>query len=523
MVYYLKYRPQTIEELDSTSVREKLSAVLSNPQNIPHAFLFTGPKGLGKTSTARIIAKVVNCLSGKTKRGKSGIEPCNICESCLSITAGTNMDVLEVDAASNRGIDEIRELKETIKLTPLSSKKKVYIIDEVHMLTTEAFNALLKTLEEPPSHAMFLLCTTEPQKIPPTILSRTFHIAFLKATNLELVRSLNRIVEAEKLKIAPDGLERIAELADGGFRDGTKMLEEVVSLAGGEKITAALIEKKYHISGITQRTDKIISHLVQRKVKELLTIIAAMDAEGSDVRYTLEQVIKALHTELLRRSGVTITSDMQPVGKQGAELQSSELKDLLLLLTAALSEMKYSVLPQLPFELAVIEWGEREGAERSRHTEQNLSAELGNVGSGEIEETLVDATISVTSLRKHAGNMQKIKALYGESKEEVKKTPPGPPANVSVLNFSAKGEITPEWLSEFWTCIIRDIKQHNHTLAGVLRGCMIKSFDRKALVIETAYAFHREKLDNGKTKAVIEEICRNLTGNPVSVTVELKS
>jgi DNA polymerase III, subunit gamma and tau len=195
MVFYRKYRPQKIDDLDSKEVRETLTSVLSQ-ESPHHAFLFTGPKGLGKTSSARIVAKVINCTTPAIKR-KNGFEPCDQCESCVSIANGTNMDILEIDAASNRGIDEIRDLKEKIRLAPASSKMKVYIIDEVHMLTTEAFNALLKTLEEPPMHAMFILCTTEAQKVPATIISRCFHIAFKKATEDELVRSFQRIAKGE--------------------------------------------------------------------------------------------------------------------------------------------------------------------------------------------------------------------------------------------------------------------------------------------------------------------------------------
>src|SRR3989344_1947762 len=169
MVFYRKYRPQTIEELDSRQVRDKLTSVLSKDSGF-HALLFTGPKGLGKTSAARIVAKAVNCEKindySKGKKLKGTLEPCNKCSACTSITNGTNMDVLEIDGASNRGIDEIRDLREKIKLSPAYALKKVYIIDEVHMLTTEAFNALLKTLEEPPNHVIFILCTTEPHKVP---------------------------------------------------------------------------------------------------------------------------------------------------------------------------------------------------------------------------------------------------------------------------------------------------------------------------------------------------------------------
>src|SRR5260221_808707 len=223
MVYYRKYRPQTISELDSEKVRDTLYAVLSGKE-IPHAFLFTGPKGLGKTSTARIVAKVVNCLA-KRAEGSHSIEPDNTCDQCISITNGTNIDVLEIDGASNRGIDEIRELRDRVNLAPSRAKKKIYIIDEVHMLTNEAFNALLKTIEEPPSHVMFIFCTTEPHKVPATIMSRCFHVSFNLAIEEEIVHSLKRIVIGEKLHIDNEVLHLIAQMAEGGFRDAPQILE----------------------------------------------------------------------------------------------------------------------------------------------------------------------------------------------------------------------------------------------------------------------------------------------------------
>src|SRR5258706_12597240 len=248
MVYYRKYRTQKISDLDSIKVRETLTAVLSSKE-IPHAFLFTGPKGIGKTSTARIIAKVVNCLHQDRHSGKSAnvgsFEPDNLCDQCISITNGSNIDVLEIDGASNRGIDEIRDLRDKVKLAPAAAQKKVYIIDEVHMLTTEAFNALLKTIEEPPPHVMFIFCTTEPQKVPATIVSRCFHVTFSRATEKEIVHSLQRIVKGEKLDIDEKVLLEIAKLSDGGFRDATKVLEEIVMKAGGKRITLELFEEAY--------------------------------------------------------------------------------------------------------------------------------------------------------------------------------------------------------------------------------------------------------------------------------------
>src|SRR3972149_5898243 len=199
MTFYLKYRPQKLEELDIAPVRESLKNVVSSGQ-IPHAFLFSGPKGTGKTSAARILAKILNC----EKKGK---EPCNKCDQCLSITKGSNIDVIELDAASHRGIDDVRALRDAVKLSPARARRKVYIIDEAHMLTTEASNALLKTLEEPPSHVNFILATTNPEKLIETIRSRATSVSFRKAASDEIVNSLGRIVKGEKIKIEKDALE----------------------------------------------------------------------------------------------------------------------------------------------------------------------------------------------------------------------------------------------------------------------------------------------------------------------------
>ena len=193
--FYLKYRPQKLADLDLREVREGLLRIVKGGK-FPHALLFAGPKGTGKTSAARIFAKVVNCQNPKDG------EPCNQCDACREITKGTAMDLIEIDAASNRGIDDIRALRETIKLSPVKLKYKVYIIDEVHMLTLEAFNALLKTLEEPPTHAIFILCTTEPDKLPETIISRCLRFNFRKAKIEEIVEGpLKRAVENESFEV----------------------------------------------------------------------------------------------------------------------------------------------------------------------------------------------------------------------------------------------------------------------------------------------------------------------------------
>ena len=257
MTLYLKYRPQSLADLDLDLVREELTKIVASG-NIPHALLFAGPKGTGKTSAARIMAKIVNCESKNP--------PCNKCQQCLSIMKGNNIDVIELDAASNRGIDDIRVLRDTVKLAPASSRKKVYIIDEAHMLTTEASNALLKTLEEPPDHVYFILATTNPEKLIDTIKSRTTLIQFTKATTEETKRSLKRIIKKEKfitksvMLIKNEELDQIIKLSEGSFRDAVKLLELYAKDSGFLKNVGSF------------NVDELIKSLFEKNSKDIALI-----------------------------------------------------------------------------------------------------------------------------------------------------------------------------------------------------------------------------------------------------------
>jgi len=224
---YRKWRPLTFEEVVGQEVASRLLTSALKSGHINHAYLFCGPRGVGKTTTARILARSVNCAKGITDR------PCGTCPSCLRIIEGNSLDCVEIDAASHRGIDDIRELREKVKYSPLESRYKVYIIDEVHMLTTEAFNALLKTLEEPPDHAIFILATTEPQRLPDTILSRCLRINFNAIGNETMVHHLQKITVQEGFQVEEDALYLAARKADGSLRDGVSFLEQLMSW--GEK------------------------------------------------------------------------------------------------------------------------------------------------------------------------------------------------------------------------------------------------------------------------------------------------
>lgn len=311
--------------------------------HIPHAFLFNGPKGTGKTSAARIIAKTLNCL--KLEKNV----PCDKCDNCLSIRQGSFMDVMEIDAASNRGIDEIRELREKIRLAPVSGKNKIYIIDEVHMLTNEAFNALLKTLEEPPSHVTFILATTEPDKLPLTIISRCVRFNFRKAKDEEIVHALERVCFGEKLKIEREVLSLIATHSDGSFRDATKILEQAVSETSltPEKLQIMIGRDGINIAGFMEL-------MRAKKTGELLTEIESMEKQGKDFKFLLSGILDFLHALLLCQYGVLDERSFTDRWKDKFEI--AEINGLIRLFSKVYTEMKYSYSSSLTVQLAVVEW-----------------------------------------------------------------------------------------------------------------------------------------------------------------------
>lgn len=519
MVFYRKYRPQTINDLDSEAVREALTAILKQ-SDPPHALLFTGPKGLGKTSAARIVAKAVNCEKNKFAGVGKSIEPCNECEQCVSVTNGAHVDIIEIDGASNRNIDDVRDLKEKIRLSPASARKKVYIIDEVHMFTTDSFNALLKTLEEPPSHAMFILCTTEKHKVPATIMSRCFTVEFRSATKEELARSFKRIAKGEGLVISDEALEAIGSLAEGGFRDAQKVLEELSTVAVKGAITKELVEEKYKTSTIQHEVASLVNHLQSKDAKQALEVVIKVAEVGADIKYFMFQLVEELHKGLLQKAGVIEKSEVGPArnasqndagGSTKYQISIEELRELLILLMNAYAEMKHAVLPQLPLELAIIEWTSSKPAT----VESVVSVEK------KVSVTTNGSAVTVSSMRKQVGDLAKVRALYGEEKPVKQAPSEDNTPRVNLMNIS-NSEITPEWLQSFWITFISEMKQYNHTIAGVLRGCMIKSYDKENLIIETSYKFHKERLNEAKTKEALGRVCKLLTGNSVSVEVVLR-
>ena len=290
---YRKWRPQGFDALvGQEAVRTALTNALETGR-IAHAYLFAGPRGTGKTSTAKILAKAVNCEHGPTPN------PCNECQNCVRINDGTSMDVFEIDAASNRGIDEIRDLREKVAFAPVSGRYKVYIIDEVHMLTTEAFNALLKTLEEPPPHVIFILATTEPHKIPATIHSRCQRFDFRRVTDADIVKRLREVADGSGIAADDDALQLIAVQADGGMRDALSLLDQCGVMA--ERVTAETVRSVLGIVG-REALRELVKAIGEGQVPKSLELLETLLAGGKDVKQIITELAEYLRAVLLYKA-----------------------------------------------------------------------------------------------------------------------------------------------------------------------------------------------------------------------------
>lgn len=452
MSFYRIYRPKVLEEIDNATVRASVELLLTKPKDqLPHAYLLSGPKGTGKTTTARLIAKLFNC----EHPAKSGA-PCGKCGQCQAIAGGRHLDVMEIDAASHTGVDNIRDLRDAIALAPAQAKWKIYIIDEVHMLSTGAFNALLKTLEEPPAHAIFILATTDPKKIPATVTSRCQLLAFGKAGTHDLIHALKRIMKEEKMNIEDDAIALIAENADGSFRDAVKMLEQVSFQKGN--VTVEIVRKTLAISE-SKRRDAFLAHLLDRDPKTGLTDIQTLVGEGIDIKLFLVDCLSELEHRLIDQVTAKKPDD-----------STSALRDLIERLTKAFGELRISPIPQLPLELAVVEYCE-------------------------------DKVIS---------NKQEV--IHGK---EEKRQPQGE------TNTPVVGLLTLDQLTQHWRDVIDELKPYNHSIAAVCRSARPKMVKDGIVTIEAFYPFHQEKLSESKTRDMIATVLKKLFGEKVKVEVVL--
>ncbi len=359
-VLYRKYRPQTFGEIiGQAHVTQTLTNAISS-NSISHAYLFTGPRGSGKTTFARVFAKAINCQDRKNGQ----FEPCNKCSSCLEITGGNAMDLIEIDAASHRGIDDIRELRDGIKFSPVKSKYKIFIIDECHQLSKDAANALLKTLEEPPAHAVFVLATTEIHKMIPTIISRCQRFDFKRLQVADIIQKLEYISGKEGIKFDKSALSLIALNARGSFRDAESLMDECLSFSG--KTATIRAEDVENLLGVIEISfiSKFIDFLVNKNAKEAVLFINEIVEGGMDLPEFTKTLIFYLRQALLLKinpdfikpetSGFS-QEEVAKIKEQIVKLTEKDLQNFIEVFIEAENKIKYSSIQQLPLELAIID------------------------------------------------------------------------------------------------------------------------------------------------------------------------
>ena len=497
-VLYRKWRPQTLAEVvGQEQVTQTLRNALSSGR-VSHAYLFCGPRGTGKTSTGRILAKAVNCLTN----GKG--EPCNTCDICQSITEGRALDVMEIDAASNRGIDEIRELQERVNYAPSQAQYKVYIIDEVHMLTKEASNALLKTLEEPPPRVIFILATTEAHKVLPTIMSRCQRFDFRRVSCADVVSKLARICSAEGIHIAPEGLQLVAKSATGSLRDAENLLEQMAIYYGSE-IELHQIQTILGITG-DWRAKELVKYIINNDVSAGLKTIHSVHSDGLDLQQFNRELVEYLRGLLLTKTGSDETIDLSL--EDIAELRDLAsrtslhqiLKTIKLFCQLELGFDNYSVLS---LELALIDCALPSGEEGKSLTEQ---AEY------ELRQPTKTATPLAVPSHPEQPTAKPVPATAStpapRMAESIPITPPESGSEIEHLRLNWKLilEQTPE-----------DIKRTS--AIAILRSAGVKPVEFKddTVVLAFRYPYHKEQIEKPENQRVAEKVISSCLGRPCYV------
>ena len=515
---YRKWRSQTFEEIvgQQRITRTLRNALRSN--RIAHAYLFCGPRGIGKTSAARVLAKAVNC------QNSSDGEPCNSCSICRSIGEGRSLDVIEIDAASNRGIDEIRDLREKVNFAPSEATYKFYILDEVHMLTAEAFNALLKTLEEPPGHAIFVLVTTEPHRLPATILSRCQRFDFHRISLPDLIGRLRFICEAEGIDVDTGALELVGRLSTGSLRDAESLLDQLVSYCG-TKIT---LDDVHMVVGMTgsEAAKTLAAHVINRDIPSGLRLINETAAEGADLRQFCREVVEYLRGLMLLKVGgaadlLDVTNEaLDEMRAMADEASAPMLINSIRHFTAAEAAQRVPVHAQLPLELAFVEAtlasqgqeqvdsiGPREGATSiARPPTQPRS--LGRPSS-HFPETISPAPRAV---RDAAPSTRTPASTLSPSRDAA-----GGETGRSEAVSEAAASDQSDRLGRDWPKIMEAFGLVNKSIQALLRDCQPVKFQEGVAELGFYFQFHRTRIEDQSYRAVVEKVLSDFLGESVRV------
>ena len=502
---YRKYRPQKFSDLIG---QEHLTQTLTNEIStgkIAHAYLFSGPRGIGKTTMARLLAKAINCESRKG----GDFEPCDECASCKEISAARNIDVIEIDAASNTGVDNVREnIIDNAQFKPTRSKYKVFIVDEVHMLSTSAFNALLKTLEEPPAHVIFVLATTELHKLPATIVSRCQRFNFKKITEDTMIKKLETMAKGEDVKIDKEVLKRVMAKSDGCMRDAESLLGQIMSL-NLKKITAEDAAMVLPAANI-ELALKFLFAIAERDFSGAVDVIDELIKTGANIEQFALDAIEILRAAMIASAGGNFGLDYMDKDKKKIKELSGLLgrEKIIALIDAAImrrTEIKQSPVPQLPLELLAAEFSERSSTNSPQPTDKPDANNISNNQSKKTREESPERRqpIATTTVIKHETN-----SVVPAPETPVTQTP--------------AGTLTIDEAKKIWTEVIAKLMADLPSLIFVLKMANITGTDGDSIELSFPFSFHKEKVEDSKNKKAIEAAMAQITGRHIDLVCSVQ-
>jgi len=509
LVLSLKYRPQTFDEVVG---QEHITQTLTNAfkkDRVSQAYLFTGPRGVGKTTTARLVAKALNCM-------ESPGNPCNKCSNCIEITDGRNMDVLEIDGASNRGIEEIRSLRDAIQYAPINSKFKIFIIDEVHMLTTPAFNALLRTLEEPPEHGKFILATTDIYKVPATIISRCQRFDFNSITIHSISEQIKYVLGKEKIEIDNDSLRIIAQKADGSLRDALSILDQVIAYSGNE----ISIESVSKVLGLipTDVYFNILDAIQTKNGKILVGLMTEIKAKGMPVqefvtglnRHIRNMMIGTLENSL---DVLELNVDLKKKYEETAKLWN--IRDLLRIskvITDIGPQIKRAVQPHILIELSLLKLLELDSVVTIESLIEKFQNPLQYSGRKNPKpSTNISNNTTKTLLKDDTSLIKNPKSENIKNEINIISEPKSNP--ISNKNIDLDG------INEKWEEFIEELSSERPSIGNVLSHCEVSQFAGNRLEIKLVNGNNFNLRTLEKNKNVIENYLEKVYGFPLKTAL----